>query len=95
MEVIHCDDVPDRIDAIIESYNKGSDDVYKVVNDGGGTLAMLTPFDGPWEETIKEDDEGNHYINLPERILSKYNLKEGDSLDIDVKDNCIVIKLTK
>lgn len=95
MEVITVKDIPNRIDAIIESYNKGSDNVYKVVNDEGEYLSMIAPFDGPWTETIKEDSEGESYINLPERIINKYNLKEGDSLEMDVKDNCIVIKLTK
>jgi hypothetical protein len=62
-------------------------------DEGVEKCCMMLPFEGPWETTVKEDDEGELLVELPNRLLAKMGWGEGD--DLDMKDVDGSIHLTK
>jgi hypothetical protein len=92
MKTITVPELEEKLDSIMDDYDKGDDTVYRVELDDGRAV-MLTPFDGPYEETVKEDEEGNLYIELPNRLLAKQGWTEGTELDMDIQeDGSIILK---
>lgn len=46
--------------------------------------------------TIKEDESGEYYIDLPDKVVKALNIKVGDEVSISVeKDGGIVIEAKK
>ena len=81
-----------QIEAICEQYDKGDSSVYKVVwkdEHGVEKAVVLSAYNGPWESTIQEDDEGNAIVELPQRLISQFDLKEGDEFDVEVEDGAV------
>ena len=85
------EEIEQRLESIMDEYEQGSDQVYRINWDG--KAVMLTPFNGPWEETIQKDEEGNMVVPLPNRVLNKYGIKEGDDIKFEVKDESIILYL--
>jgi bifunctional DNA-binding transcriptional regulator/antitoxin component of YhaV-PrlF toxin-antitoxin module len=82
---ITIEELQERIDDIVEEYNKGDDTEYIISHDG--KEVMLTPFNGPWTETVIENDEGDLILPLPDRLCAKLGLEIGDDLEFDVTDD--------
>jgi len=95
MKELTIEEFQDQIEDIMEEFDAGSDEHYKIFWDVDGVVktAMCVPFDGPWETTVKEDDEGELLVELPNRLLAKMGWGEGD--DLDMKDVDGSIHLTK
>jgi hypothetical protein len=88
---ITLEELQEKIDDIIDAYDKGDDTVYKIIAPQGEFV--LTPYDGPWTETVQLDEEGHHVVPLPERIINKFGLKEGDDIPVVIDGDSIVLKL--
>lgn len=83
------------IDEIMEQYGKGDNTHYKIVDEDGEALAVLTPFDGPWESVLEDvgDGSGDGMLSLPQRICSQLGLQAGDDVQIIPReDGSIEIK---
>jgi hypothetical protein len=91
MKTITIEEFQDQIEDIMEEFDGGSDQHYKIVweDDGVEKAVMCIPFDGPWETTVKEDEEGELLVELPNRLLAKLGVSEGDDLDMEVVDGAI------
>jgi len=82
----------ESLDQIIESYDNGGNEHYCIVWEDENKevkRVMLIPYDGPYSATIQEDSEGNAVVELPQRIISKFDLKEGDEFDVEVEDGAV------
>jgi hypothetical protein len=88
---ITVDDLEKQIDQIMEDYDNGGEEIYRIEYDG--KYVMLTPYNGPWEETVQLDEEGHHVVPLPDRIINKYGLKEGDDIEMEVLGDSIILRL--
>jgi bifunctional DNA-binding transcriptional regulator/antitoxin component of YhaV-PrlF toxin-antitoxin module len=76
------------IDSIIDDYSNGDDTIY-LINHGKGDV-VLKPYDGPYTTNIKKNYDET-YFELPKRLLSKLGWKEGDSINIECKDNSLYL----
>jgi len=44
---------------------------------------------------VKQLENGDNFIELPDEIITKFNLKEGDDVEMEIADNAIVLKFFK
>jgi hypothetical protein len=97
MKTITVEELQEQLDSIMDDYGKGDDTHYKVVwtDKGVEKAVMLIPHDGPYEETVKQDEEGNLYVELPERLLAKQGWGEGTELNMEVVDGSIILTENK
>jgi hypothetical protein len=90
---ITIEELQDRIEEICEMYDQGDDTIYRLTAPQGEF--MLTPYNGPWTETIQVDEEGYHVLPLPDRIINKYGLKEGDNINMEVDGDTIILNFNE
>jgi len=94
MKTLKVAELETQIETICELYDKGDDTVYKIELDDGRAV-MLTPYNGPYTETVKETDDGEMFVELPQRLLCKLGWKDGDNLNVEVDNGNIVVTKEK
>ena len=87
MQKLKITELQDRLEDIFGLYDKGDDTKYLI--DGS---VVLVPFEGPWTETIKETEDGDLFVEIPQRLLSKLGIDINDELDITTDGTNIIIK---
>ena len=88
-KTITVEELQENIEEYIDLYDKGDDTHYLVKHEG--KEFMVIPFDGPWKETVQEDDEGEAFVEIPNRLLSKMGWVEGEEVNMEVKDGQIFL----
>jgi hypothetical protein len=85
------------LDKIMEKYDEGDDTHYLIIDDQyelRGTPkinnAVLIPYDGPFTSTVQVDDEGEYFVEIPKRLLSKVGIK--DEVEIIEENGSIILK---
>jgi hypothetical protein len=78
-----------KLDEIMESYGQGSDTDYLIKAPTGDVV--LTPYNGPYTETVQEDDEGNYFVKIPDRLISKKGWTTETKLELDIVAGEVII----
>ena len=84
-------ELQENIEQYVDLYDKGDDTHYIIEHDG--KESMMVPYDGPWEQTVKEDENGQ-FIEFPNRLLVKMGWKDGENLNMEICENKIILKKT-
>lgn len=80
----------EKVDSIMDEYGNGSDETYLIHADTGDVV--LKPYDGPYESTVKETDDGDYFVEIPQRLLSKQGWNENTKLDMTIVNGNIELK---
>ena len=91
MKEVTVDEFLEKMDDIMDEYEKGGDEHYLIAyeKDGEVRKVVCTPYDGPYTETVKKDLDGELYVELPPRLLAKQGWGEGTELNMEVIDGAI------
>lgn len=94
MEKLTIPELEERIDDILAAYDEGDDTAYLI--EDGERQAYMLPYDGPYTETVQQDENGEYYVQIPKRICAKLGLSEGDEVEFNIEDDnclrCILLK---
>jgi hypothetical protein len=90
MKTLTVDELLEKLDSIFEQYEDGSDECFKIQftgEDGIEKTVILTPFDGPYQQEVKQLPDGDLFVEIPPRLLAKQGWDENTKLDMNIKED--------
>ena len=91
MKELTIEQLQEQLDDIFDAYEKGDDTLYRIKVEED-KFVILSPFDGPYEETVKEDKDGNYFVEIPNRLLAKKGWDENTELEMEIENGSIILR---